>query len=92
MRYFLDTEFNGFGGALISLALVPEAEGAPPFYAALDCPEPTEWVAAHVLPVLGIAPVSRETLGRGVAAIWAMIPIRCSSPTGRRTLRTLRRR
>ena len=24
MRYFLDTEFNGFGGALLSLALVPE--------------------------------------------------------------------
>jgi len=24
MRYFLDTEFNGFGGQLISLALVPE--------------------------------------------------------------------
>ncbi len=31
MRYFLDTEFNGFGGALISLALVPELEGAAPF-------------------------------------------------------------
>jgi hypothetical protein len=26
LRYFLDTEFNGFGGALISLALVSEAE------------------------------------------------------------------
>gem|GEM_PF-4079500 len=25
LRYFLDTEFNGFGGALISLALVSEA-------------------------------------------------------------------
>ena len=24
MRYFLDTEFNGFGGTLISLALVSE--------------------------------------------------------------------
>ena len=24
MRYFLDAEFNGFGGDLISIALVPE--------------------------------------------------------------------
>lgn len=31
MRYFLDTEFNGFGGGLISLALVRE-DGLP-FYA-----------------------------------------------------------
>jgi len=31
MRYFLDVEYNGFGGDLISLALVPEEEGAAPF-------------------------------------------------------------
>lgn len=68
MRYFLDTEFNGFNGPLISLALVPEDESLPPFYAALDCPDPTEWVAEHILPALGIAPVSRETLGRAFAA------------------------
>ena len=24
MRYFLDTEYNGWGGALLSLALVPD--------------------------------------------------------------------
>jgi hypothetical protein len=24
MRYFLDTEYNGAGGALLSLALVPD--------------------------------------------------------------------
>ena len=24
MRYFLDTEYNGVGGALLSLALVPD--------------------------------------------------------------------
>ena len=28
MRYFLDTEFNGFGGTLISVALVPEQRGS----------------------------------------------------------------
>lgn len=67
MRYYLDAEFNGFGGALIALALAPERHGAAPFYAALDCPDPTPWVAAHVLPVIGIAPVSRAQLGAALA-------------------------
>ncbi|MBO9714721.1 hypothetical protein [Sphingomonas sp.] len=59
MRYYLDVEMNGFGGPLISMALVPEDEGLPAFYEALDCPDPTPWVAEHVIPVLGIAPISR---------------------------------
>ena len=67
MRYFLDTEFNGFCGPLISIALVPEDESAPPFYGALPCDRPTEWVATHIVPVLGTDPVSRETLGRDFA-------------------------
>ncbi|AJP73618.1 hypothetical protein [Sphingomonas hengshuiensis] len=67
MRYFLDTEFNGFCGPLIALALVPEDESLPPFYAALECTEPTPWVAEHVLPVLGIAPVSRAEMGHAFA-------------------------
>lgn len=73
MRYYLDAEFNGFGGSLIALALAPE-DGGTPFYAALECPEPTPWVAAHVLPVLGIEPVSREELGRSLAAYLAGDP------------------
>ena len=55
MRYFLDVEFNGFCGELISIALVPELDGAAPFYEALDCAKPTPWVAEHVLPVLRTA-------------------------------------
>ena len=39
MRYFLDCEFDGFGGPLISLALVPE-DGSEEFYAVLDTPRP----------------------------------------------------
>lgn len=68
MRYFLDTEFNGFCGALISLALVPEDSSLPPFYAALDCLNPTEWVTEHILPALGIEPISRDALGSNLAA------------------------
>lgn len=62
MRYFLDAEFNGFGGELISLALVPEDAGMPFFYEAVACPEPTAWVAEHVLPVLATTPLSHAEL------------------------------
>lgn len=62
MRYFLDAEFNGFGGDLISLALVPEDAGLPPFYQAVECAAPTVWVAENVLPVLNTTPLSRAEL------------------------------
>ncbi len=52
MRYFLDAEFNGFGGDLISIAAVPEFDDHPPFYEAVICNRPVDWVRAHVLPVL----------------------------------------
>jgi hypothetical protein len=56
MRYFLDTEFNGFGGALISLALVPEY-GDQEYYVVVPLEEqPHPWVAQHVLPYLGTVP------------------------------------
>ena len=64
MRYFLDAEFNGFGGELISLALVPEKDGLPPFYEAIHCPAPTEWVAQNVMPVLETVPLAREEVAR----------------------------
>jgi hypothetical protein len=56
MRYFLDTEYNGFGGALLSLALVPE-DGSEEFYVTLDCDGPIEpWVERHVIPYLDMVP------------------------------------
>lgn len=62
MRYFLDAEFNGFGGDLISLALVPEDPGVPPFYEAVPCGNPTPWVAEHVLPVLHTEVIARAEM------------------------------
>ncbi len=53
MRLFLDTEFNGFGGELISLALV--AENGREWYGVAplpDCINP--WVEGHVIPYLEI--------------------------------------
>ena len=62
MRYFLDTEFNGFGGELISIALVPEDDGLAPFYGAVACQSPTPWVVEHIIPVLDVEPVERSCL------------------------------
>jgi hypothetical protein len=68
VRYFLDTEFNGFDGQLIAIALVPESPAAQPFYAVLPCPAPTAWVADHVIPRLGAAPQPRETVVTALSA------------------------
>ena len=58
MRYFLDTEYNGWRGALISLALVPEDNGEE-FYITLDCPGSVQpWVQENVIPYLDMVPAS----------------------------------
>ena len=60
MRYFLDCEYNGFGGALLSLALVPEDRGEE-FYALVTCTEPlVEWVQRNVQPFLNHVPVAHQ--------------------------------
>jgi hypothetical protein len=51
VRYFLDTEYNGIGGALLSLALVPD--DGDELYLTLQSDEPiVDWVAQHVVPYL----------------------------------------
>ena len=56
MRYFLDCEYNGFGGALLSLALVPE-DGGEELYLRFDCPDPIQsWVERNVLPYIDHVP------------------------------------
>ena len=70
MRYFLDTEYNGFGGALLSLALVPE-DGSEEFYVTLECHGPIDsWVERHVIPFLDMVPdgLVNPRLSRRVAA------------------------
>ena len=51
MNIYIDTEFNDFGGELISLAMVDET--GREFYAVLNCQNPTPWVAENVIPALG---------------------------------------
>jgi hypothetical protein len=55
---YIDTEFNGLGGSLISMALVTD-EGNE-WYEVLNLPEgetPDPWVAEHVVPFLDKEPV-----------------------------------
>lgn len=76
MRYFLDTEYDGFGGPLLSLALVPE-DGSEEFYVVLDHGEVRdEWVGRNVIPYLDMVPeahkgprLSREAAADALA-IW----------------------
>ena len=57
---YLDTEFNGFDGQFISAALV--AEDGREWYQATFCHHPTDWVAKHVIPVIGIRLLMYEEL------------------------------
>jgi hypothetical protein len=73
LRYFLDTEYNGWGGALLSLALVPEH--GEELYLTLDWDGVLEeWVERNVVPYLDIVPqnlvsvrMSRADAARTVA-------------------------
>jgi hypothetical protein len=73
LRYFLDTEYNGWGGALLSLALVPDA--GEELYLTLDWDGALEeWVQRNVIPYLDMVPdslvsprMSRSDAARTVA-------------------------
>lgn len=59
MRLFLDTEFNGFGGKLISMALVPEKKTDFEFYKEIEMKDQLHpWVRENVMPHLILPPVS----------------------------------
>ena len=59
MKIALDTEFNGFGGQLISIALVPETL-EDIFYEVLPCDNPDQWVAKNVITVLNQEPIHSD--------------------------------
>lgn len=54
MKMWIDTEFNEYRGALISLALV--AENGAEWYGVRYCDDPGWWVGEHVMPHLGKEP------------------------------------
>lgn len=55
MRLFLDCEFNGFKGELISMAII--AEDGREWYEVLPCENPVQWVAENVIPILNREPL-----------------------------------
>ena len=55
MRYFLDTEFNEFGGDIISLALVRE-DGESIYLVYPELPEYGPWVKENVVPIIWSIP------------------------------------
>lgn len=58
MRLFLDTEFNGFEGELLSMALVPEDESKPIFYKELNFTGQLHpWVRENVVPHMILPPI-----------------------------------
>ena len=68
MRLFLDTEFNGFGGRLISMALVPEDSTIPEFYKEIEMREQLEpWVRDNVVPHLILVPSTYSDFQQALA-------------------------
>jgi hypothetical protein len=73
LRYFLDTEYNGWGGALLSLALVPD--DSEELYLTIEHDAAFEpWVARNVVPYLDMVPdslllprMSRDDAARTIA-------------------------
>ena len=56
---FIDCEFNGFGGKLRSMALVPQNPSWPEFYEEIEIKDQIEpWVQTNVVPHMFKAPIS----------------------------------
>ena len=59
MNLYLDTEFNGFGGELISMALVGDVGFE--WYQVLYLPDEVDpWVAENVVPILNKGHVAKD--------------------------------
>ena len=73
MEIFLDAEFNGFGGDLISLALV--CEDGREWYEVVEIPAvPHPFVAQQVLPQLGKEPIGRKRFAQSLMDFLTSIP------------------
>jgi hypothetical protein len=67
-RLFLDTEFNGFYGKLMSMALVPENPSHPEFYVELEMLDQLDpWVRENVAPKLNSTPKNRTAFQNDLA-------------------------
>lgn len=64
MDIYIDGEWNGYGGELISMALLSRETTYPHainyFYEVLPCSNPIEWVSLNVIPALDQNPITKE--------------------------------
>lgn len=58
MNLYVDCEWNDYRGDLISMALVSGC--GQEFYEVLECPSPSPWISANVMPILGKEPIERR--------------------------------
>jgi hypothetical protein len=65
MKLWIDSEYNGFRGALISMALIDEV--GREWYEVLKCRSPSPWVAKHVMPKLDKQPVTRGVVRKSLS-------------------------
>jgi len=74
MKLFLDTEFNGFNGQLLSMALAPEDERFPEFYKELEFKGQLDpWIKENVMPHMVQVGCSRHELQSALANyLWAV--------------------
>lgn len=68
MNIFLDTEFNGWHGELISIGLT--AEDGRELYGVLGCENPLPWVKENVMPWLMADDISLQRLQE---QLWAYL-------------------
>lgn len=69
MNLWIDTEFNGYRGELISMALIDE--NGLEWYESVGCREPVAWVAENVMPKIGIVNTTLEQMQASLAAFLA---------------------
>ena len=71
MKYYLDTEFDGFSGPLLSLAMVCE-DGRSLYVRVPSVDRLTPWVAKNVWPIMDNCPVQPQLFPLGDRMGWAM--------------------
>lgn len=78
MDLYIDTEFNGHRGQLISMGLVAKDDSTIAWYKALPLPSMFEdidpWVARNVLPVLYVEPVGLHEFHSSLEAFLSQFP------------------
>jgi hypothetical protein len=74
MKCFIDCEFNGFQGKLMSMAIVPENPSWTEFYEEIEMRDQVHpWVQANVVPHMFQAPVTYSEFQTKLSAyLWNM--------------------